>query len=273
MDGRALQRWGLFFAGVLVAWAALFAASASLSMHAPAALGPGMAWLEAALAGFMPLCGKACMTLGHGAAAHGQLLFLVPMWLLMAVAMMAPTAVPVLRAYGDLRHADPGRVTAAGFWAFLGGYLVVWAGFALAAAPAQQALGAAGWVDGLGVSRSPLFSAALLAAAGLYQFSALKQACLTQCRSPMAFFLSYWREGVDGAFQMGLRHGAICVACCWALMALAFVGGTMNLLWMGAAMVLMIVEKLPLGRRLTAPLGYALLGTALLVAGRALLDL
>lgn len=269
-----MLRWGFVFAGVLACWAALFAAAAGLSAHAPAAaLGPGMAWLGAALAGFGPLCGEPCLILGHGGAAHGLLIVLVPMWLLMAGAMMTPTAVPMLRAYADLRHAGPGRVSAAGFRALLGGYLAVWAGFALVAAAAQQTLATAGWVTGLGVSRSPWFSAALLAMAGLYQFSGVKQACLTRCRSPLAFFLSYWREGTGGAFRMGLRHGAVCLACCWALMVLAFVGGTMNLLWMGAAMVLMTLEKLPLGRRLTAPLGFALLGAALLVAGRAMLDL
>lgn len=276
MDGRAIQRWGLFFALVLGAWAALFAASAGLTSHAPAAgLGPGMAGLEAVFAFFVTLCGPAgsLSVGGHGGAVHGQLLFLIPMWLLMAVAMMAPTAVPVLRTYSDLRLADGERVTAAGFWAFLGGYILVWGGFALIAALGQKTLGATGWVSDLGVSRSLWFSAALLVAAGLYQFSALKQACLTQCRSPMVFFLSYWREGTGGALSMGLRHGVICVACCWALMALALVGGTMNLLWMGAAMMLMIVEKLPLGRRLTAPLGIVLLAAAAALAGQALAGL
>ena len=106
--------------------------------------------------------------------------------------------------------------------------------------------------------------------AGVYHFSALKLACLSRCRWPMAVLLSHWRENSVGALAMGLRHGAICVGCCWALMLIAFVGGSMNLAWMGGAMMLMIVEKLPVGCALTAPLGVVLLTAAGAVAAGAL---
>lgn len=150
------------------------------------------------------------------------------------------------------------------------GYLAVWAIYSMLMAIAQRRLAAADLLTDLGVSTSLALSSLLLAAAGLYQFSGIKHACLSRCRSPMAYFLSHWRDGSLGAFRMGLHHGAICVGCCWALMALAFVGGTMNLVWMGLAMVFMVVEKLAAGRWLTLPMGVVLLMAAVYTAARAI---
>ena len=175
------------------------------------------------------------------------------MWALMSAAMMAPTALPALATWEDLCKA--GHAT--GFGLLIAGYLLIWLCFALFATAAQIALAAAGLLNPLGESVSLWFSALLLAVAGGYQFSALKTACLSKCRAPLTFFMQHWSEG---PLRMGLRMGLDCLGCCWALMALAFVGGTMNLLWMAGAMVLMMLEKLPaFGAFLTRPLGYGLL--------------
>ncbi len=260
----ALDPWVGFFALVLAAWFLLFSASVSTGHAGAAAIGTATGWTAALMAGIG----------GHGPSLEpgGQagLTATVAMWCLMSVAMMAPTAVPMLRAYRHLVAGSAGRVPAAGFWALLAGYLAVWALFSFGAGAAQHVLGSAALLDGSGVSATPWLTSALLAVAGAYQLSRLKQACLSRCRSPLAFFLSHWRAGGRGALSMGLRHGAVCVGCCWALMALAFVGGTMNLAWMGIATVLMVVEKLPIGRWLTTPIGAVLLVAAALTGLRAL---
>ena len=123
-----------------------------------------------------------------------------------------------------------------------------------------MALFQAGLLTAFGDSRSGVLSAVLLAVAGVYQFSAVKEACLSNCRRPLSFFMQHWDEG---ALRNGVRLGLVCLGCCWALMALAFVGGVMNLAFMGLATVIMVLEKLPdLGRWLTRPLGAALLGAS-----------
>lgn len=271
--GRA-RRWAGFFALVLGGWAALFAMTADFAARAPVSLlGPGMGLLapvfdSASWGGMLPLAFDAICYAGPSSSDAAPIA-LFGMWLLMALAMMAPTAAPMLRTYGDLAAGNPRRVSPTGFWGLLAGFSVVWIGFAAFAALAQSASAWMGVVTVGGLLRSSWLAAALLASAGLYQFSRLKAACLSRCRSPMAFFLSHWREGVSGALHMGLRQGAACLGCCWALMALGFVGGTMNLVWMGGAMVLMTIEKLPtFGRYVTAPLGAALLASAAVVAWR-----
>lgn len=178
------------------------------------------------------------------------------MWVLMSAAMMAPTVLPALATYEDLtRSGAGGRM-----WLLLAGYLAVWFGFSLLAAAAQVGLYGAGLLDPLGQSASRLFSAALLGAAGLYQFSALKEACLSKCRMPLTFFMQHWEEG---PWRNGLRLGVVCLGCCWALMLLAFVGGVMNLAFMGLATLFMVLEKLPeIGRYLTRPMGLALVAAA-----------
>lgn len=175
------------------------------------------------------------------------------MWVLMSAAMMAPTALPAFAVWDDLVQTG----SAAGFGALMAGYLVVWLGFAVLATVAQLLLGGAGLLSPLGESVNNWLSALLLFGAGAYQFSTLKDACLSRCRHPLTFFMQYWDQG---PWRMGLHLGAVCLGCCWALMMLAFVGGTMNLLWMGSAMVLMMLEKLPqIGAVMTRPLGYGLL--------------
>jgi predicted metal-binding membrane protein len=183
---------------------------------------------------------------------------LVIMWVIMMGAMMGPTFVPTLRTYEDLITTADG--TRAGSIGLVLGYFIAWIGFAIAIAYAQTLLIEWELVTKMGRSRSGLFSAALLIAAGLYQFTSLKDRCLAFCRSPMTQFLRDWRPGFAGGVRMGLHHGGFCVLCCWGLMVIGFVGGVMDLIWMGGAMILMTLEKLPdLGRFLTRPTGFALL--------------
>ncbi|WP_419904731.1 DUF2182 domain-containing protein [Kiloniella sp.] len=191
---------------------------------------------------------------------------LVAMWSLMSLAMMAPTAVPMLKSYQDILIAGKGKVPAQAFWTLLAGYLTVWLLFSIPASGLQLLLSNLDLLSFDGTSLSGWLTAGLLTLAGVYQFTPIKEACLSKCRSPMAYFMGRWQPGVAGAYRMGLHHGAVCVGCCWALMLLGFVGGTMNPIWMFAAMVLMIIEKLPdIGRYITAPLGIALLSSAILV--------
>lgn len=198
-------------------------------------------------------------------AADADPFALWAMWALMAAAMMLPTFVPSLRTFADLGAA--GASTTATMIALTGGYLSIWALASGLGAGLQIGLGQAGLIAPDGSSLSRWLSAGLLVVAGLYQFSSLKDACLSKCRMPLTFFMQYWQPGVRPAYAMGLRLGVICLGCCWALMLLGFVGGTMDLLWMGAATLFMALEKLPrLGRPLTRPAGYALLAGALIVA-------
>ena len=184
------------------------------------------------------------------------------MWSLMAAAMMLPTALPAFATYEDLGHSSETR-----FGMLILGYLTIWLGFAALAAGAQIGFMRLGLLDGLGTSRSAAFSAFLLALAGGYQFSKLKDACLSKCRMPLTFFMQHWDEG---PYRNGMRLGAVCLGCCWALMLLGFVGGVMSLGFMGLATLIMVLEKLPdIGRYVSAPLGVVLLASApvVLLAG------
>ena len=179
---------------------------------------------------------------------------MLAMWWIMMIAMMVPSAAPTILLYARVhRHgqssgAIAGAVAPTG--AFAAGYLFTWFGFALAAAALHWAFERAGLISPMMMgSQNRWFSAALLFSAGLYQFSPLKEACLSHCRSPAEFISRHWSAQPFGALTMGVRHGAYCVGCCWMLMALLFVGGVMNLVWIAALAVLVLVEKLlPLGR-------------------------
>ena len=177
---------------------------------------------------------------------------LFAMWALMSAAMMAPTALPAFATYEDLGHT-----TRTKFAPLVIGYTIVWLGYSAIAAGVQIVLFQFGLIDAFGTSLSDGLSAILLIVAGAYQFSPIKEACLSKCRMPLTFFMQHFEEG---PLRNGLRLGLICLGCCWALMALAFVGGVMNLAFMGLATILMILEKMPdLGRYLTKPLGGILI--------------
>ncbi len=185
------------------------------------------------------------------------------MWAIMMVAMMVPSAAPMILLHARVqRQADvdwPGWST----WAFTGGYLTAWTGFSLVATLLQFLLERAALLSPMMVATSRWFGAGVLLAAGLYQLTPLKQACLQHCRSPLAFVTAHWRPGVRGAFAMGLHHGSYCVGCCWFLMALLFVGGIMNLLWIAFIAGFVLLEKLaPAARLVVRTSGVLLIGAA-----------
>lgn len=178
------------------------------------------------------------------------------MWALMSAAMMAPTVIPALATYDDLAQTG----TSTSMARLVAGYMTVWMGFCVLAAGAQMALSRADLLNPMGQTGQSWLTASLLAGAGVYQFMPTKEVCLSKCRAPLTFFMSHWDEG---PWRNGLRLGMVCVGCCWALMALAFVGGVMNLAFMGLATLVMIVEKLPeVGRWITRPLGALLIVAA-----------
>jgi predicted metal-binding membrane protein len=174
------------------------------------------------------------------------------MWWVMMVAMMLPAAAPVILLSAAVSSREGPAAKARSGW-FLAGYLAVWGAFALAAAGLQFALARSGALDQMTLgSGARWFSAAVLVAAGLYQLSPLKGACLSQCRNPGQFLSRHYRRGRSGALSMGARHGAFCVGCCWLLMALLFVGGVMNLAWIALLTLLVAAEKLLPGGRIVA---------------------
>ncbi len=191
-------------------------------------------------------------------------LLLFVMWSAMMAAMMVPGAAPMIAAFATInrrrRERGAPHVPTA---IFLFGYLVAWAGFSALATALQWLLQKTGLLTTMMQSASLYFSAALFVAAGLYQFSPLKERCLSLCRSPDGFILSEWRDGALGAAIMGLRHGLFCMGCCAALMVLLFAVAVMDLRWVAALTVLVTAEKLLPG----AKFWRVAIGLALLVAG------
>lgn len=195
------------------------------------------------------------------------------MWIVMMVAMMTPSAAPTVLAFAGLERRRTGRERSP-WWrtaAFLAGYLLVWVGFSVVAAVAQWGLRTAALLAPGMRAASPWLGAALLLVAGVYQLSPAKAACLRHCRTPVGFLLSEWRDGPGGPLVMGVRHGAYCTGCCWALMGLLFVAGVMNAVWCAALAALVLAEKaLPGGRWLARAAGVGLVGWGLVLAVGAL---
>jgi predicted metal-binding membrane protein len=192
------------------------------------------------------------------------------MWAVMMVAMMIPSATPMILTYANIsrkRHAEQRPFGPTTLFVF--GYVTVWVGFSLVAATGQWLLHSATLLSPMMVTTSTLLGSALLIGAGLFQFTSLKHRCLQLCRTPLSFFLNEWREGKSGAFQMGFKHGAYCLGCCWLLMALLFVAGVMNLLWVALLAILVLLEKLlPAGPVVARIAGVAfLLWGVWLIAG------
>jgi len=194
----------------------------------------------------------------------------VLIWTVMMVAMMLPTAVRSVDVFGSFARKRMSAIGSAPATSlFMLGYVAVWTACALFAAAGQVALSRASPLTAPLQSASVLLSTALLLLAGGFQFTSLKDACLTQCRSPFPFFLANWRDGELAAFVLGMRHGSYCVGCCWALMGLMFVFGTMNLLWMGALSLFMLGEKIAPARwRLDRGAGVVLILWGILLAAR-----
>ena len=167
-----------------------------------------------------------------------RILLTLAMWWVMMVAMMVPAAAPTVLLYA--RSAQPPYSGA-----FLAGYLLCWLGFSVFAVALQFALEQAGRLTHMEMAlSSPWLAGGLLIAAGLYQFTPLKSACLAHCRSPAHWLSRHYRPGRTGALRMGLSHGAYCLGCCWLLMLLLFVVGVMNLAWIAALTLLVAAEKL-----------------------------
>jgi predicted metal-binding membrane protein len=167
------------------------------------------------------------------------------MWAVMMVGMMVPSATPITLVYAAVARKAEGQGTpVAPTFCFVAGYVAAWTFFSAMATIAQWALDQAALLSPRMVSSSSWLGAAVLVAAGVYQMTPAKSACLEHCRAPAHFIAQHWRPGAAGAFRMGLVHGAFCLGCCWALMGLLFVGGVMNLLWIAAIMLFVLGEKL-----------------------------
>jgi predicted metal-binding membrane protein len=200
---------------------------------------------------------------------HAALLF--TMWWVMMIAMMVPSATPMVLLFTAIKRKQGASVSpAVEAWVFLGGYLLIWASFSLVAVLAQRGLERAGLLDMAMVSTSATLGGVILLVSGLYQFTPVKTACLRYCQSPVLFLSRYWRTGAAGALRMGLRHGGFCLGCCWFLMVLLFVAGVMNLAWIAAIALYVACEKLlPLGQRLSRAAGVALIVSGAIVLARA----
>jgi predicted metal-binding membrane protein len=238
------------------------------------------------LAGLASVIALAWVWLLAGAGLHmdemdmggGQVMLMAPawtpgyaatvflMWIVMMAAMMLPSAAPAILLVAALARQRGERHAIVSSWQFASGYLAIWAAFSLLATVLQFALDRAGLLSGAMASGSAVLAALLLIAAGIYQWTPWKQACLRHCRSPIEFLTRYWRQGAFGPMRAGAWHGAFCLGCCWMLMGLLFVGGLMNMFWIAGLALLVLIEKLfPYGRRVSQITGAALIGWGVFV--------
>jgi predicted metal-binding membrane protein len=238
----------------LVAWAYLAYLSAAMARGDMSLMGLG-----AMPAGGADVSGAGASMSGAGAAVPGAgaamtgtmswtpttVVLMFAMWFVMMIGMMIPSALPAILLYSRVQHHYRSAGAAARYsGAFVCGYLLAWAGFSLLATVIQWGLNSAGLLSPMTMSVSAGVGAVLFAAAGLYQLSPLKDACLRHCRSPAEFLSSHRRAGWQGALLTGVHHGIYCVGCCWLLMALLFAVGVMNLLWVAVLAVFVLLEKL-----------------------------
>ncbi len=173
-----------------------------------------------------------------------DIVLIFSMWAVMMIAMMVPSESPIVLMFAAInreRHRQQQPFVSAG--AFFLGYLVAWTMFSALATLTQWGLHAATLLSHTMVINSSIAGGALLFAAGIFQWTPLKYACLSRCRSPLGFLMTEWREGIVGAFIMGLKRGVYCIGCCWLLMGLMFVAGVMNLLWMVIITIFVFLEK------------------------------
>jgi predicted metal-binding membrane protein len=204
-------------------------------------------------------------TFGTSGFGTGQAMIVLSMWCAMALAMMLPTAAPMILTYAELaetaerkgeRVASPLVLTA--------GYIGVWLGAAVALSVLQLILARLALLDPALASASPLFSGAVFIGAGVYQFSALKHACVTKCQHPFRFFFANWTPEPRGVLRLGVQQGLYCLGCCWAMMLLMFALGAMNVIWMAVLGAVMAIEKINTTTRFSHALGAAfiLIGAA-----------
>lgn len=232
-----------------------------------------LAWSAAGLA----VIAWAGISLVHLGSSHGHevvvphgwpldplgLALATAIWFGMMVAMMTPAVWPWLPLLASATRSHRAGRPLASVPVFLTGYFVVWAGFSLVAALLQILLQQHALLQAPDLRLTAVPGAIVLLAGGTYQFTQLKTACLDRCRTPIGFFLSRWRSGPAGALSMGARHGIYCLGCCWALMAVAFALGVLNLVWMAAITALIAAERLlPSGPRVARVAGAAMIAAA-----------
>ncbi len=273
--------WLGFFAAILAAWWVMFSMAQGMGldlfgrmtmMDGPM-MGAGQGISDGqSMTGGQGMGGEMSGQTMDGMAMMSMTTFgtLFPMWAIMMAAMMLPTMVPTLRSYEDLMVSANG--SRAGWLGVVLGYFAVWVVFAAVIASMQIWLMRSGIIDSMGIANSLWFAGLLLIIVGLFQFSRVKEICHGVCHAPMQYFLGHWKTGFSGGLTMGLALGAYCVGCCWGFMALGFVGGVMNLLWMGLATLFMVIEKLPqIGHVVTRPMGVVLVLAGIAVIGYGLI--
>jgi predicted metal-binding membrane protein len=226
-------------------------------------------WLAADMdMGGMDMAGFRMIPAGIGIMAPAnapwravEFAFVFAMWAVMMVGMMAPSAAPMILMYARVGRQGKaaGKPLAAIGW-FASGYFLTWIGFSLAATLVQWVVERAALLDSQMASASKMFGGIVLIAAGAYQWTPLKDVCLAECQSPFRFLMRHggFRGDLLGSLLLGLRHGAYCVGCCWVLMALLFVGGVMNVVWIALLALLVLLEKVtPFGGRVARAAGVA----------------
>lgn len=223
----------------------------------------------AGMAAVAPAGGMAGMAMEPAAWGPAYAVLVFAMWWVMMVAMMLPSATPMLLVFARVNRAERSRqrpYVPTGI--FAAGYLAAWGGFSAAATLLQWSLQRFGLLSPMLTPTSYRLGGAILIVAGLWQLTPIKNVCLSHCRSPLGFLVAGWQPGPFGAFRLGLRHGAYCLGCCWLLMGLLFFGGVMNLLWIAGLAVFVLVEKVvPMGRWIgrVAGAGVAAWGMALIL--------
>jgi predicted metal-binding membrane protein len=236
-----------------------------------AALGPGMGALDLIPRVFAALCRPTFgLAMPTGTWSPGAFAVVALMWAAMVFAMMLPSAGPMILTYAEIAEtAAKKRQPIVSPLLIAAGYTTAWLGFALFATFVQFVLTQAVLIDEGMASTSLLFSGTIFIGTGLYQFSALKHACLKQCQSPFAFFFTHWQTSAQGVFRLGLRQGLYCLGCCWAMMLVMFAVGVMNVIWMAVLGLIMTLEKIVGGRLLSNIFGGALIafGIAFVLAG------
>ena len=229
-----------------------------------AAMGPGMGLFDRLPRALQAICSP---VFGLG---HASLVVVLPMWAAMTLAMMLPTAGPMILTYAEIAEtaAQKGERIVSPL-VLAAGYAAVWLGFALAASLLQLAFARLALLDEGMASASALFSGAIFIAAGAYQFTPMKHACLAHCQQPFPFFFANWQTSPRGVFRLGLRQGLYCLGCCWAMMLVMFAVGAMNVVWMAALGIAMTIEKIGTGRGFSHAIGAVLIiaGIGFVVAG------
>ena len=237
------------------------------SLPRPILVGIAAAWIAAIAAqaaGAAALVNHDALLVGDGPPLVVAAILALLAWQVMIAAMMLPSSLPLVRLYARASERAPRRGRSMG--AFIGGYALVWSAFGLVAFGADAGLHAAvnssSWLQ----DHDWWIGGSVLALAGAFQFTSLKDACLDKCRHPGQFMMRFYERGPRGGFRLGARHGIFCVGCCWALMLVMFAAGVASLVWMALLTAVMIHEKTrPLGARAVPVTGVALLGAASVV--------